>query len=63
MEKLEELRHNYELKIHHLTTTQKNFDKMQSDYIQTQSKLDKSIAQIAQMERIQKTQVLIIYYL
>lgn len=56
-EKLEELRHEYEMRLHHVTTTQKSNEQLQERLAETESQLDKAIAQIVQMERMNKSQV------
>lgn len=54
---MDELKHDHELKLHHYTTTKCNYDKIHTELVNTQDKLDKSIAQICQMKKMQKSQV------
>lgn len=56
-EKIEALRHEYELKLHHASNINKNYLEMQNRLNETETQLDRSLAQIAQMERFQKSQV------
>lgn len=56
---MDELKHEYDLKLHHASNVNKNYAEIQSRLNETEIHLDKSLAQIAQIERYRKSQVLI----
>ncbi|KAI1725155.1 myosin head (motor domain) domain-containing protein [Ditylenchus destructor] len=58
-EKLESLRHDYEMRLHHVTNSQKSNEQLQERLAEAELQLDKAIAQIAQMERMNKSQTTI----
>uniref|UniRef100_A0A915E3Y0 Myosin motor domain-containing protein n=1 Tax=Ditylenchus dipsaci TaxID=166011 RepID=A0A915E3Y0_9BILA len=54
-EKLDEQKHDYELKIHHISNSQKSHDQLQEKLTEAELQLDKAIGQLAQMERMNKS--------
>jgi len=53
---VDDLKHDYELKLHHFSVAQKNYDTLQTRLVDAESQLDKAVAQLAQAERLQRSQ-------
>lgn len=56
-ERAEALAHDYETRVAALASAQKSHDDLQARLTDAECALDRTIAQMAQMERIQKSQV------
>jgi len=56
---VDDLKHDYELKLHHFSVAQKNYDTLQTRLVDAESQLDKAVAQLAQAERLQRSQAVV----